>query len=47
MSTKPKTGTFKTNTGYIDLLTPETMRLLESTERKITKDQNAENVPQL
>ena len=47
MSTKPKTGAFKTNTGYIDILTPETMKLLESTERKIAKDQNAENVPQL
>ena len=47
MSTKSKTGTFKTNTGYLDLLTPGTMKLLEATGRKITKDQNAENVPQL
>ena len=48
VSTKSKTVTFKTNTGYLDLsLRPGTMKLLESTERKITKDKNAENVFQL
>ena len=33
---------------YITLnLTPETMKLLKSTEKKITKDKNCENVPHL
>ena len=32
---------------YLELLTPETMKLLGSTKRKITKDQNGENVPHL
>ena len=32
---------------YLDLLTPETMKLLGSTESKITKDKNGENVPHL
>ena len=36
--------TFKIKTGYhIDLLTPETMKLLGSNENKITKDKNGEN----
>ena len=40
--------TFKIKTGYIlELLTPETMKLLGSTENKITKDKNGENVPHL
>ena len=40
--------TFKiTNGYYLELLTPETMNLLGSTERKITKDKNGENVPYL
>ena len=40
--------TFKIKTGYyLKLLTPETMKLLGSTERKITKDKNGENVPHL
>ena len=30
---------------YLDLLTPKTMKLLESTEHKITKDKNCENMP--
>ena len=30
---------------YLELLTPEKMKLLESTKSKITKDENAENVP--
>ena len=30
---------------YLELLTPVTMKLLGSTERKITKDKNCENVP--
>ena len=40
--------TFKTESGYyLELLTPETMELLGSTESKITKDKNGENVPHL
>ena len=39
--------TFRINNGYsLELLTPETIKLLESTENKITKDKNGENVPQ-
>ena len=37
---------FKIKTGYyLEILTPETMKLLESTKSKITKDENGENVP--
>ena len=32
---------------YLELLTPETMKLLGSTESKITKYKNDENVPHL
>ena len=40
--------TFKIKSGYyLELLTPETMKLLGSTESKITKDKNGENVPHL
>ena len=40
--------TFKIKTGYyLELLTPETMKLFESTKSKITKDENGENVPRL
>ena len=40
--------TFKIKTGYyLELLTPETMRLLGSTENKITKDKNGKTVPHL
>ena len=40
--------TFKIKKGYsLELLTPETMKLLGSTENKITEDKNGENVPQL
>ena len=40
--------TFKMKNGYyLELLTPETMKLLRSTESKITKDKNGENVPHL
>ena len=40
--------TFKIKKGYfLELLTPETMKLLRSTESKITKDKNGENVPHL
>ena len=40
--------TFQIKTGYyLELLTPETMKLLGSTESKITKDKNGENVPHL
>ena len=37
--------TFKIKTGcYLELLMPETMKILESTTSKIIKDQNGENV---
>ena len=40
--------TFKIKNGcYLDLLTPETIKLLGSIESKITKDRNSENVPHL
>ena len=40
--------TFKIkNEYYLELLTPETMNLLGSTESKRTKDKNGENVPHL
>ena len=40
--------TFKIKNGYyLELLTPETMKLLGSTENKITKDKNGENVTHL
>ena len=40
--------TFKIKDGYIlELLTPETIKLLRSTKNKITKDKKGENVPHL
>ena len=40
--------TFKIKNGYsLELLTPETMKLLGSTKNKITKDKNGENVTHL
>ena len=40
--------TFKIKSGYyVELLTPETMKLLASSESKITKDKSGENVPRL
>ena len=40
--------TFKIKSGYyLELLTPETMKLLGSIESKITKNKNGENVPHL
>ena len=40
--------TFKMKSGYyLELLTPEIMKLLGSTENKITKDKNGENVANL
>ena len=41
--------TFKIKNGYyLELLTPETTKLVgSSTESKITKDKNGENVPHL
>ena len=40
--------TFKSKTGYfLELLTPETMKLLGSTKSKITKDENGENATHL
>ena len=42
------TITFKIKTAYhLELFTPETMKLLRSTENKITKDKSSENVPHL
>ena len=39
---------FKIKTGYyLDFLTIETIKLLGSTENKIAKDKNAENIPHL
>ena len=39
---------FKINTGYyLELLTPETMKLLGRKKSKISKDKNAKNVPNL
>ena len=43
-----KRTTSKIKNGYcLQILTPETMKLLGSTESKITKDKNCENVPHL
>ena len=40
--------TFKIKTGYYpELLTPETMKLLGNTEKKIIKDKSSKNVPHL
>ena len=40
--------TFKIKTRYyLELLTPEKMKLLGSTKSKITKDENGDNVPHL
>ena len=40
--------TFKIRSGYyLELLTPGTMKLLGSTESKITEEKNTENVPHL
>ena len=40
--------TFKTKNGYsVELLTKETMKLLRSTENKITKDKNGKDVPHI
>ena len=40
--------TLKIKTGnYLELLTPETMKLLGSTKNKIINDENGENVPHL
>ena len=40
--------TFKIKNGYyLELLTPETMKLLGSTKSKITGEKNTENVPHL
>ena len=40
--------TFKIKNGYsLELLTPETVKLLGSIDKKITKDKNGKNVPHL
>ena len=39
---------FKIKTGYkLELLTPETKKLLESTKKVVDKDKNGENIPKL
>ena len=39
---------FKIKTGYkLEILTPETMRLLGSTKKYVDADKNSENVPKL
>ena len=39
---------FKIKTGYkLELLTPETMKLLGSTKKDVNSDKNSENVPKL
>ena len=39
---------FKIKTGYkLELLTPETLKLLGSTKKDVDKDKNEENVPKL
>ena len=39
---------FKIKKGYsLEILTPETMKLLASTKNEITEDKNGENVPHL
>ena len=40
--------TFKIKAGYyLELLTPEAMKFLESTKSKINKDKHGENIPHL
>ena len=40
--------TFQIKNGYsLEILTPETMKLLGSTENQITKNKNGENMPHL
>ena len=41
------TITFKIKMYYLELLTPETMKLLASTRSKITKNENCKNVSHL
>ena len=39
---------FKINTGYyLELLTPETTKLIGSTKSKIAENENGENIPNL
>ena len=38
---------FKTGHNYLELLRTETMKVLRSTEKKLTKDKNGENVTHL
>ena len=48
VSKKENRITFKIKNGYyLELLTPETMKLLGSTESKTTGEKNGENVPHL
>ena len=45
---KIKKFVFEIKTGYkLELLTPETMRLLGSTKKDVDADKNSENVPKL
>ena len=48
VNNKEKKITFKIKVWYyLDLLTPETMKLLGNTKSKITKYKNGENLPHL
>ena len=48
VSTNENRVTFKIKNGYyLELLTPETIKLFGSTESKITREKNDENVPHL
>ena len=48
MWTKLKTIVFKMKTGYkLELLTPDTMKLLGSTKKDVEKDEDSENFPKL
>ena len=38
---------FEIKTGYLKLLTPETIKLLGSIKSNITKDKNDKNIPHL
>ena len=45
---KIKKGIFIIKNGYkLELLTPETMKLLGSTKKVVNKDKNGENVPKI
>ena len=48
MSKTKNRTVFKIKTGYkLELLTPETMKLLGSIKKHVDKDKNGENIPKL